>query len=86
MNVTVGEWRIRRMKTRWGSCNIAARRVWFSLELARKPAPCLEYIVVHELTHLLERGHGARFKALMDEFLPDWRERRKLLNAAVNGA
>lgn len=84
MNVSVDEWRIRRMKTRWGSCNIAARRVWFSLELARKPEPCLEYIVVHELTHLLERGHGARFKALMDGFLPDWRERRKLLNAAVN--
>ncbi len=84
MNVSVAEWRIRKMKTRWGSCNIRERRVWFSLELARKPEPCLEYIVVHELTHLLERGHGARFKALMDGFLPDWRERRKLLNAAVN--
>lgn len=79
---TVAEWRIKRMKTRWGSCNPAASRLWFNLELAKKHPDCLEYVVVHEMTHLRERGHGKRFTALMDEFLPDWRSRRDQLNTA----
>lgn len=72
MGVRVAQWRIRKMKTRWGTCNIAKRRIWINLELAKLPAACLEYIVVHEMTHLLERGHNARFYALMDRFLPNW--------------
>lgn len=80
MGVMAAEWGIKKMKTRWGSCNIKARRVWFNLELAKKPVPCLEYVVVHELAHLLERNHGARFKAVMDRYLPDWRSRREKLN------
>ena len=82
MGVEPREWSVRRMKTRWGSCNIVARRLWFSLELAKKPRACLEYLVVHELAHLIEGGHGDRFKALMDRFLPDWKSRRKALHGA----
>lgn len=71
---------VKKMKTKWGSCNTDAKRIWLNLELAKKPPECLEYILVHELVHLLERKHNERFKAYMDEFLPDWRERRDLLN------
>ena len=80
MGVHVAEWRIRRMKTRWGSCNTLARRIWLNLALARRPPHCLEYVVVHEMTHLLEASHNARFHGLMDRFLPDWRECRAALN------
>jgi len=69
------------MKTKWGSCNRLAGRVWLNPELAKKPLACLEYIVVHELVHLIEPIHGDRFVALMDEHLPDWRQRRDLLNS-----
>lgn len=77
--VQVSDWGIKKMKTRWGSCSQDARRIWINLELAKKPVQCLEYIVVHELVHLLERHHNERFAALMDAFLPDWRLRRDLL-------
>jgi predicted metal-dependent hydrolase len=76
------EVRIRKMKTKWGSCNIDARRIWLNLELAKKPPRCIEYILVHELIHLAERHHNDRFRALMDRHLPDWRTRRDELNAA----
>ena len=72
---------IKKMKTKWGSCNIQARRVWLNLELAKKPIECLEYILVHELVHLHERHHNSRFQALMDKHMPNWRERRNLLNS-----
>lgn len=72
--------RIKKMKTRWGSCSISARRIWLNLELAKKPTECLEYIFVHEMVHLLERHHDARFRRLMDEFMPQWRLSRDLLN------
>lgn len=81
MSVKVRQWRIRRMRTRWGSCNIGAQRIWLNLELARHPVCCLTYVVVHEMTHLLERGHNARFYALMDQFLPDWRDAREVLKS-----
>ena len=64
---------IRRMRTRWGSCSPALRRVRFALHLAERPARCLEYVVVHELVHFLERSHNGRFAAYMDSFMPDWR-------------
>lgn len=73
---------VRRMKTKWGTCITHSRTIWLNPELAKKNPRCLEYIVVHELTHLLERGHGERFVALMDRFLPDWRLRRDELNEA----
>lgn len=79
---TVTRWSIQRMKTKWGSCNRETGHIRFNLELAKKHPRCLEYIVVHELTHLLERGHGERFTKLMDGFLPDWRSRRDELNSA----
>ncbi len=73
MQVKVAEFGIKQMKTRWGTCNTAARRIWINLELAKKPPECLEYIVVHEMVHLLERSHNHRFVAFMDQFLPKWR-------------
>lgn len=77
---TVPRWSIRRMKTKWGSCNRETGHIWFNLELATKHPLSLEYIVVHEMTHLLERNHGARFTDLMDGFMSDWRARRDDLN------
>ena len=71
---------IRKMKTKWGSCNIEAKRIWLNLELVKKPPECLEYILVHELVHLLERHHNDRFRSYMGKFLPKWREHRDLLN------
>ena len=82
LGVKATSWGVRKMKTRWGSCNVKARRLWFNLELAKKPPECLEYVVVHELVHLLERRHDARFKALMTLHLPQWRQIKKQLNAA----
>ena len=78
--VEVVDWGVKKMKTKWGSCNTQVRRIWLNLELAKKPPECLEYILVHELVHLLERNHNDRFRAHMDRLLPDWRERRDLLN------
>ena len=74
------EWGIRRMKTKWGSCNVGAKRIWLNLELAKKPVECMEFILVHELVHLLEPKHNDRFQGFMDRFLPDWRHRKDLLN------
>jgi len=79
---TVADVRIRRMKTRWGSCNAAARRILLNLELAKKPTACLEYILVHEMVHFLERHHTDRFRELMDTFMPSWRQHRDELNRA----
>lgn len=72
-------WKLRRMKTRWGVCDFVKRRVTYAAMLADKPRECVEYVVVHELTHLKAHGHGPPFKALMDSRLPDWRERRRML-------
>jgi predicted metal-dependent hydrolase len=80
LDVSVPRWTIRRMKTKWGSCNRESRHIWFNVELAKKHPDCLEYIAVHEMTHYLERNHDGRFTTLMDDFLPDWRARRDQLN------
>jgi hypothetical protein len=82
MGVQVAEWGVKVMKTRWGACNPEAHRIWLNLELIKKPANCLEYIVVHEMVHLLERHHSERFVACMDAFMPQWRLRRDELNRA----
>ncbi|MFI8742944.1 M48 family metallopeptidase [Stutzerimonas zhaodongensis] len=73
---------IKRMKTKWGTCNIEARRIWLNLELAKKPVQCLEYILVHELAHLHERHHNDRFTALLDQHLSQWRLLRDQLNSS----
>jgi predicted metal-dependent hydrolase len=82
MRVAVPKWSIRRMKTKWGSCNRETGHIWLNVELAKKHPDCLEYLVVHEMVHLRERGHGERFANLMDKHLPDWRARRDLLNVS----
>lgn len=82
IGVTVADWGIKHMKTKWGTCNIPARRLWVNLELAKKSERCLEYIVVHELIHLLERHHTDRFLQLMNHHLPTWRHARAELNRA----
>ncbi|AQQ70753.1 hypothetical protein SMSP2_01114 [Limihaloglobus sulfuriphilus] len=78
--VRVAECRVKKMKTKWGTCNVDARRIWVNLELAKKPLHCLEYILVHEMTHLLERHHNSRFVDYMDHFLPQWRSYKDDLN------
>ncbi|MDI9629465.1 MAG: SprT family zinc-dependent metalloprotease [Acidobacteriota bacterium] len=82
LNLTVPRWTIRRMKTKWGSCNRETRHIWFNAELAKKHPDCLEYVIVHEMMHYFERNHGERFTRLMDQRLSDWRSRREQLNAA----
>jgi hypothetical protein len=81
IDVSLSHWGIRLMKTKWGSCNIERARILLNLELAKKPQHCLEYIIVHELVHLIERHHNDRFVALMDKFMPQWRLYRDELNA-----
>lgn len=80
LGVEVREWGIRRMKTKWGACSIEAGRIWLNLELVKKPIRCLEYVIVHEMTHLLERHHNERFTGHLDSFLPQWRLLREELN------
>ncbi len=80
VGVRVNEFGIKKMKTRWGTCNPEACRIWVNLELAKKPKECLEYIVVHEMVHLRERHHNDRFIALMDNVMPEWRSIRDDLN------
>lgn len=77
--IKADEYRIKNMKTRWGTCNIAKRRVWLNLQLVKKPVICLEYVLIHELTHLVEKNHTHRFYSLVEEFCPSWKEARKLL-------
>lgn len=79
LGVRVSAWGIKRMKTRWGSCNTATGRIWLNLELVRHPPECLDYVVLHEVAHLVERGHGERFKALLSLHMPDWKTRRARL-------
>lgn len=73
-------WKLRRMKSLWGSCHWRRRRITYNTELALAPRELVEYVVVHELTHLQAHDHGPRFHALMDERLPDWAARRRRLN------
>ncbi len=81
LGVKVASWRIQRMKTKWGSCNTTYKRVLLNLELAKKPEECLEYIILHELAHLIERRHNERFIAILDHHMPHWRSYRQQLNS-----
>ena len=80
MGVTVEDWGVKQMKTKWGACNIEAKRIWINLELAKKPVYCLEYIIVHEMVHLLERHHNDYFLAYMTRFMPKWKLYKEELN------
>ncbi len=82
IGVKVDDWGVKRMKTKWGTCNIQARRIWLNLELIKKPVHCLEYIIVHEMIHLLERHHNEHFIAYMHRFMPLWHFYREELNRA----
>ena len=80
LNVTIDEWQVKQMKTNWGTCNIEKKRILINLELAKKPLHCLEYVILHEMVHLLERHHNERFLYYMDTFLPNWKQIRTELN------
>lgn len=80
IGVQADEVGIRKMRTKWGSCNTASKRIWLNLELAKKPVECIEFIIVHELVHLLERKHNHVFVSYMNAFMPKWRFYREELN------
>lgn len=80
MGVSLNEFGIKKMKTKWGTCNKDAKRIWLNLELAKKPFHCIEYIIVHELVHLLERNHNDKFIAYMNHYLPEWKHLKNELN------
>jgi predicted metal-dependent hydrolase len=79
-HIKIAEYGIKKMRTKWGTCNVEAKRIWINLELAKKPIHCLEYILVHEMTHIMERHHNARFTAYMDKYLSQWRSYKADLN------
>lgn len=85
MNIKVAEVHIRTMKTKWGTCNIDAKRVWLNTELIKKTIENIEYILVHEMTHLLERNHNEKFITYMNKFLPKWKHLRGELNRSALG-
>jgi predicted metal-dependent hydrolase len=83
IGVEVDDWGIKKMKTKWDTCTLASRRIWLNLELAKKPEQSLEYIIVHEMIHLLERNHSDRFIAYLDKFMPQWRLYKEELNRSM---
>ena len=80
IGVEVNSWGIKQMKTKWGTCNIEEKRIWINLELAKKPANCLEYILVHEMLHLIERHHNEYFLVNMEKHIPQWKQYKEELN------
>ena len=74
------EWKVKNMRTKWGTCNIDRKRIWINLQLAKKTPECLAYVVTHELVHLLERNHNEQFQKYMDTFFPEWRVVKETLN------
>ncbi|NLM16341.1 MAG: M48 family metallopeptidase [Candidatus Riflebacteria bacterium] len=79
MGISANEYHVKNMKTRWGTCNITKRRIWINLQLAKKPIECLEYIITHELAHLLEKNHNKGFYTIVEKFCPTWKEAEKKL-------
>lgn len=76
-------WQTKYMTTRWGTCNAQGKKIWLNLQLAKKPIECLEYVILHELAHLQEKSHNVAFVAIMDLYMPNWREIRKRLNNQI---
>lgn len=85
LGVQASDWGVKKMKSKWGSCHTRRKNIWLNLELIRAAPACLEYVVVHELVHLLEPSHNKRFKLLMDTYLPDWRLQKAELNKTIPG-
>jgi len=83
IGVEVSDWGIKKMKTKWGTCTIEKRRIWLNLDLAKKSKQCLEYIIVHEMVHLMERNHSEPFIAYMDKFIPQWHFYKYELNRSM---
>ena len=83
VGVEAKEWQVKNMRTKWGTCNIQAKRIWLNLQLAKKTPECLEYVIIHELVHLLEKNHNDIFKKYMDKFYPNWRIVKTHLNEQV---
>jgi predicted metal-dependent hydrolase len=80
MNITINEFAVKKMKTKWGTCNREAKRIWLNLELAKKPVHCIEYIIVHEMVHLRVRTHNDEFYKLLDFYYPQWKSHKQDLN------
>ena len=76
-------WQTKNMTTRWGTCNVQSKKIWLNLQLAKKPVECLEYIILHELAHLKEKKHNAAFVAIVDRYMPNWKDVRKKLNDLI---
>ena len=85
IGIELNAWGIKKMRTKWGSCNIDKKTILLNLNLAKTPVECIEYIVVHEMVHLLERHHNDNFKVHMDRFLPEWKQFRDVLNQSILG-
>ncbi len=83
IGVNVNEVRIKKMKTKWGSCNPKAKRIWLNLELAKKPLHCMEYVMVHEMLHFIEKNHSDKFRYLISSHLPQWDQYKKELNHSI---
>ena len=81
LHVPVPRWGVRQMRTKWGSCNPDKRLIWMNLELSKKPLQCLDYIILHEMAHLVSRRHDDVFLAVLDQHMPGWRQIRADLNA-----
>ncbi|MCL2273047.1 MAG: M48 family metallopeptidase [Treponema sp.] len=86
IGVVVSSWQIKNMRTKWGTCNIAEKRIWINLQLAKKPIECLEYVIIHELCHFIQKNHSRAFSDLMDKYLPGWQAIRKQLNDFIMDA
>lgn len=81
IGVNCEKWDIKKMRTKWGSCNIEKRKILLNLELAKKPLHCIEYVIVHELIHFKERNHNDNFRFLIDKFMPNWKTNKRELNS-----
>ena len=85
MKVKVAEYGIKKMKTKWGTCNVKEKRIWFNLELVKKPIEYIEYILAHEMIHLIERNHNDQFIIYLNKFIPKWRHYKEELNRSALG-
>ncbi|MDC4163315.1 M48 family metallopeptidase [Mycoplasma sp. T363T] len=82
MNIKANEYRVKNMKTKWGTCNVDKKRIWISLRLIKKPIECLLYVMVHEMVHLIETNHTKKFYKIVEHYLPNWKELNKLLKSS----
>ncbi len=83
IGVNINEIKIKKMKTKWGTCNAKDKRIWLNLELAKKPLHCMEYVLAHEMTHFLEKNHNNQFKSLINSYFPQWEQYKNELNDTI---